>query len=160
MAALKGLLEPILEERVNYVNAPIVAKDRGIGIKEIKNAEAGEFTTLVVLKVKAGRKKAVVAGTLYNKKDPRIVEIDGMPMEVVPEGYMLLMVNEDKAGVIGNIGKLLGDNQINISRMQLGRETVGGKALSVVGIDTAANPEVLGKLRRLPHVLSAKLIKL
>lgn len=160
VAALKGLLEPILEERVNYVNAPIVAKDRGIGIKEIKNAEAGEFTTLVVLKVKAGRKKAVVAGTLYNKKDPRIVEIDGMPMEVVPEGYMLLMVNEDKAGVIGNIGKLLGDNQINISRMQLGRETVGGKAISVVGIDTAVNPELLGKLRRLPHVLSAKLIKL
>ena len=160
VAALKGLLTPILEEPVNYVNAPIVAKERGIEIKEIKSAEAGEFTSLVVLTVKAGSKKASVSGTLYNRKDPRIVEIDGLSLEVVPEGHMLLMINDDKPGVIGNIGRLLGDNQINISRMQLGREHTGGKAISVVGIDAPVGLELLGKLKKLPHVLSAKLIEL
>ena len=160
VAAIKGLLTPILEEPVNYVNAPIVAKERGIEIKEIKSAESGEFTSLVILKVKARASKASVAGTLYNRKDARIVEIDGLSMEVVPEGPMLLMINDDKPGVIGNIGRLLGDNQVNISRMQLGREHTGGKAISVVGIDSPVTPELLGKLKKLPHVLSAKLIKL
>ncbi|MBI3596777.1 MAG: phosphoglycerate dehydrogenase [Nitrospirae bacterium] len=160
VAALKGLLTPILEEPVNYVNAPIVARERGIEIKEIKSAEAGEFTSLVVLTVKAGSKQATVSGTLYNRKDPRIVEIDGLSLEVVPEGHMLLMINDDQPGVIGNIGHLLGDNRINISRMQLGRERSGGKAISVVGIDSPVSPELLGKLKKLPHVLSAKLIEL
>ncbi len=160
VAAIKGLLTPILEEPVNYVNAPIVAKERGIEIKEIKSAEAGEFTSLVILKVKARGSKASVAGTLYNRKDARIVEIDGLSLEVVPEGHMLLMINNDKPGVIGNIGRLLGDNQVNISRMQLGREHAGGTAISVVGIDAPVTPELLGKLKKLPHVLSAKLIKL
>lgn len=160
VAALKGLLTPILEVPVNYVNAPMVAKERGIEIQEIKSAEAGEFTSLVILTFKAGPKKARVAGTLYNRKDPRIVEINGLSLEVVPEGYMLMMINDDKPGVIGNIGRLLGDHQINISRMQLGREHVGGKAISVVGIDAAVTPELLGKLKKLPHVLSARLIKL
>ena len=81
-------------------------------------------------------------------------------MEVVPEGSMLLMINDDQPGVIGSIGRLLGDNQVNISRMQLGREHAGGKAISVVGIDSPVTPELLGKLKKLPHVLSAKLIKL
>lgn len=160
VAAIKGLLTPILEEPVNYVNAPIVAKERGIEIKEIKSAEAGEFTSLVILKVKARSSKASVSGTLYNRKDARIVEIDGLSMEVVPEGQMLLMINDDKPGVIGNIGRLLGDNQVNISRMQLGREHAGGKAISVVGIDSPVPPDLIEKLKKLPHVLSAKLIKL
>jgi len=160
VAAIKGLLTPILQEPVNYVNAPIVAKERGIEIKEIKSAESGEFTSLMILKVKSKSSKASVAGTLYNRKDARIVEIDGLSMEVVPEGSMLLMINDDKPGVIGDIGRLLGDNQVNISRMQLGREHAGGKAISVVGIDAPVTQELLGKLKKLPHVLSTKLIKL
>lgn len=160
VAAIKGLLTPILEEPVNYVNAPIVAKERGIEIKEIKSADAGEYTSLIVLKIKARGATATVAGTLYNRRDARIVEIDGLSLEVVPEGYMLMMINDDKPGVIGNIGRFLGDNRINISRMQLGREHSGGKAISVVGIDSPVTPELLGQLKKLPHVLSAKLIKL
>jgi len=160
IAAIKGLLTPVLEEPVNYVNAPIVARERGITIKEIKSAEAGEFTSLVVLKIKAKSKTATISGTLYNRKDARIVEIDGLSLEVVPEGSMLMMINDDQPGVIGNIGRLLGDNQINISRMQLGREHSGGKAISVVGIDSPVTPELMGQLRNLPHVLSAKLIRL
>jgi D-3-phosphoglycerate dehydrogenase len=160
LAAIKGLLTPILEEPVNFVNAPLIAKERGIEVREIKSPEAGEFTSLVVLKVQGGSRESTVAGSLYNRKDPRIVEIDGLSLEVVPEGYMLLLVNDDKPGVIGNIGSLLGENRINISRMQLGRERPGGKAISVVGIDAAVSDALLNKLRKLPHILSAKQIRL
>ena len=160
VAALKGLLAPILEEPINYVNAPIVAKERGIKIKEVKIAESGEFTSLVRLRVKAKGTKGEISGTLYNRKDPRIVQIDGLSLEVVPEGNMLLMINDDKPGVIGNIGRFLGDNKINISSMQLGREQVGGKAISVVGIDAPVPSKLLEQLKKLPHILSAKLIRL
>jgi D-3-phosphoglycerate dehydrogenase len=160
VAAIKGLLTPILEEPVNFVNAPLIAKERGIEIREIKSQEAGEFTSLLALKVQGGTKEGAVAGTLYNRKDPRIVEIDGLSLEVVPEGYMLLLVNDDQPGVIGNIGSFLGENRINISRMQLGRERPGGKAISVVGIDSAVSSSLLTKLRKPPHILSAKQIRL
>lgn len=160
VAAIKGLLSPILEEPVNFVNAPVTAKERGIEIREVKNQESGEFTSLLVLKVEGGSKKSTVAGTLYNRKDPRIVGIDELSLEVVPEGYMLLLVNDDKPGVIGNIGTFLGENHINISRMQLGRERTGGKAISVVGVDSEIPSALLNKLKKLQHILSAKQIRL
>jgi D-3-phosphoglycerate dehydrogenase len=160
LAAIRGLLTPILEEPVNFVNAPFKAKERGIEIKEIKSQESGEFTTLIVLRVQGGAKQSVVAGTLYNRKDPRIVEIDGLSLEVVPEGPMLLLINNDKPGVIGQLGTLLGQNKINISRMQLGRERSGGKAISVIGVDSEVPAPVLAKLKELSYILSAKQIKL
>ena len=160
VAALKGLLSPILEEPVNFVNAPPIAKERGIEIREVKNQESGEFISLLVLKVQGGMKKSIIAGTLYNRKDPRIVEIDGLSLEVVPEGFMLLLVNDDTPGVIGSIGTFLGQNHINISRMQLGREGSVGKAISVVGVDSEVPPEVLIQLKKLPHILSAKQIRI
>jgi D-3-phosphoglycerate dehydrogenase / 2-oxoglutarate reductase len=160
VAAIKGLLTPVLEEPVNYVNAPVKAKDRGIEVREVKSQEAGDFTSLLVLRVEGGGKTGAVAGTLFHRRDPRIVEIDGMSLEVVPEGYMLLLVNNDQPGVIGNIGNLLGENRINISRMQLGREKSGGKAISVVGVDSEVPSSVLVQLKKIQHILSAKQIKL
>jgi D-3-phosphoglycerate dehydrogenase / 2-oxoglutarate reductase len=160
VAAIKGLLTPILEEPVNFVNAPLKAKERGIEIKEIKNEEAGEFTTLLVLEVQGGGKKSSLAGTLFHRRDPRIVVFDGMPLEVVPMGFMLLLVNDDQPGVIGNIGSVMGKNRINISRMQLGRERSGGRAISVVGVDSEVPSSVLAQLKKVEHILSAKQIKL
>lgn len=160
IAALKGLLTPILEEPVNYVNAPIIAKERGIEVKEVKSNDAGDFASQVLLRVKAGNKEGTVAGILYNRKEPRIVEIDSLEMEVIPEGYMLMLTNNDQPGVIGNLGSLLGDHQINISRLQLGREKPGGQAISVFGIDTAASQDLLAKIKKLPNILSVRQIKL
>jgi D-3-phosphoglycerate dehydrogenase len=160
VAAIKGLLTPILGEPINFVNAPIKAKERGIEIKEIKNEEAGEFTSLLVLEVQGGGKKSSLAGTLFHRRDPRIVEIDGMSLEVLPMGFMLLLVNDDQPGVIGAIGSFLGKNHINISRMQLGRERAGGRAISVVGVDSEVASSLLDKLKKVEHILSAKQIKL
>jgi D-3-phosphoglycerate dehydrogenase len=159
LAALKGLLTPILEENVNYVNAPLIAKSRGIEVKVSTSSVASEYTSLVTIRIKAGGKELSVAGTLNSKKEPRIVQVDNFPMEAVPEGDMLVVMNNDKPGVIGGIGMLMGENGINIARMQFGRESAGGRAISVVSIDSPVSEAIMAKVRKLPNVISVKQVK-
>ncbi|MEW6409078.1 MAG: phosphoglycerate dehydrogenase [Nitrospirota bacterium] len=160
IAVLKGLLTPILLETVNFVNAPFIARERGIEVKETKSSEAGNFVSLIGLKVLSGKKTGYVAGTLYNRRDPRMVQIDEFQVEAVPEGDMLVLSNNDKPGVIGNIGTTLGNNNINIARMQFGRERPGGRAISIVSVDTPVSEELLEKIKKLPNVISVKQIRL
>lgn len=166
LAALKGLLAPVLGDHVNYVNARLIAEERGLEVQEVKSHAAGDLHTLVLLRVEgpdganvkaqAGR----VAGTLLGRKEPRLVEINGFTVELSPSGHMLVLMNHDRPGVIGNMGTLLGRHAINISSMELGREQAGGKALSVWGIDSAPPPEVLEAIKALPNVLSVRQIRL
>jgi len=160
VAVLRGLLNPILEDSVNYVNAPVIAKERGIEIKETRTTDAGDFTSLIILELQSGKNVGRVSGTLYKRKDPRIVSLNGFPLEVFPEGYMLVLSNLDQPGVIGSIGNFLGRHQINIASMQLSREKPGGKAIAVIGIDAPMSPDLLQEIKKLPHILSAKQIKL
>jgi len=160
IAALKGYLNPILLETVNFVNAPFIAKERGIEVKESKSSDAGDFFSKITIRIKAKNKESYVSGTLYSKKDPRVIEIDNFKVEIVPEGELLLMYNNDKPGVIGNIGNLLGKNNINIARMHFGRESAGGRAISVVSLDAKPGSEVLDQLKALPNILSIKQISL
>lgn len=160
IAAIKGFLSPILLETVNFVNAPIIAKERGIEVKETKSTDEGDYQSMIALRVKAKGKEKYFAGTLFSKKDPRIVYIDGFKVEIVPEGELLLLYNNDKPGVIGNIGTLLGKNHINIARMHFGRERQGGMAISVVSIDVHASPEIIDQIKKLPNILSVKQISL
>ncbi|MBI4825621.1 MAG: phosphoglycerate dehydrogenase [Nitrospirae bacterium] len=158
IAVLKGLLEPVLEETVNYVNAPFIAKQRCIEVKEITTDDAGDYHSMLVIRVKAGAKESVISGVLHGKKDPRIITIDGHVIEVRPMGHMLFLTNNDKPGVIGDVGTMLGKNKINIARMQFGREGEGGIAISVVSIDSPVSQEILSEIKKLPNVLSAKQI--
>jgi D-3-phosphoglycerate dehydrogenase len=160
IAAIKGFLSPILEETVNFINAPIIAKERDIEVKETKSTDAGDYQSMVVIRLKAKNKESYLAGTLFSKKDPRIVAIDNFKVEIVPYGELLFIYNNDKPGVIGNIGTLLSKNNINIARMHFGRETLGGRAISVVTIDTPATPQIIEKIKRLPNILSVKYITL
>ncbi len=160
LAALKGLLAPTLQENVNYVNAPLIAKDRGIEVKVSTSDDTKEYTSLITIKVKTVGKELSVSGTLNSKKEPRIIQVDDFPMETVPDGDMLVLKNNDKPGVIGGIGTLLGQNGINIARMQFGREMQGGLAMSVVSIDSQVPDSLLEKVRNLPNVLSVKQIKI
>lgn len=160
IAALKGLLTPILEETVNFVNAPFIAKERGIEVKETKSAGAGDYQSMLVLKIKAKDKERLFAGTLFSRKDPRIIRIDNFAVEIVPEGIMLLIYNMDKPGVIGNLGSFFGRNNINIARMHFGRESAGGVAISVISIDTPITPVHLEEIKKMPNILSAKLLNL
>lgn len=160
IAAIKGFLNPILLETVNFVNAPVIAKERGIEIKETKSTDEGDYQSMIALRLKAKGKEQYVAGTLFSKKDPRIVYIDDFKVEIVPEGELLFLYNNDKPGVIGNIGTLLGKNRINIARMHFGRESRGGMAISVVSIDTHASPKIINQIKKLPNILSVKQISL
>lgn len=160
IAAIKGFLTPILEETVNFINAPVIAKERGIEVKELKSADAGDYQSMLAIRLKAAGTERYIAGTLFSKKDPRIVFIDKFKVEIVPFGELLFIYNNDKPGVIGNIGTLLSKNNINIARMHFGRETQGGTAISVVTIDTPATPQIIEEIKSLPNILSIKQISL
>ncbi|MBI5409008.1 MAG: phosphoglycerate dehydrogenase [Nitrospirae bacterium] len=160
IAVLKGLLTPILLETVNFVNAPMIAKERGIEVKEITTDEAGDYLSTIIIRVKSDGKESSVAGILHGKKYPRIIAVDDFIVEVVPEGELLVCANNDKPGVIGGIGSVLGKNNINIARMQFGRESQGGKSISVVSVDTPVSKELLEELKKLPNILSVKQIHL
>ncbi len=160
IAALKGLLSPILEETVNFVNAPFIAKERGIEVKETKSSNAGDYQSMIALRIKAKEKEMYFAGTLFSKKDPRIIRIDNFAVEIMPDGIMLFIQNNDKPGVIGNLGSFFGKNNINIARMHFGRESAGGKAISVMSIDSPVTAGQLEEIKRMPNVLSVKVLYL
>jgi D-3-phosphoglycerate dehydrogenase len=160
VAIVKGTLTPVLEETVNYVNALIVAKERGIKVKESKSSELEEYTNLVTVEVKTDKGSRSIEGTLFTQKDARIVKIDEFHVDAIPEGYMLVAHNIDVPGIIGKIGTILGTNSINIAAMTFGRERPGGKTLSVLNIDSSVPAEVLSEIKKAKNILDVKLIKL
>ena len=160
ISLLKGLLTPILSETVNYINAPVVAKERGIKVVESRSSEVKDYSNMINLTIKTSREESSAAATLFGKADHRIVRINKFTMEVIPEGHMLVLYNYDKPGVIGNIGVTLGDNNVNIARLHLGREQVDQQALVVLSTDSAVPADVLQKLRNLPHVIAVKSLKM
>ncbi|HXV19111.1 MAG TPA: phosphoglycerate dehydrogenase [Candidatus Omnitrophota bacterium] len=160
VAVIKGLLTPILAENVNYVNASVLAKERGIRITESKSSAPTNFANMIQVDVKTDKKTSSVAGTLFTLDDPRIVMIDNFDVEVETEGFMLLISNRDVPGIVGQIGTLLGNNGINIAGMTLGRDKQGGQARTCLKIDSAISDKVMQEIRKANNILDAKLIKL
>ena len=160
IACIKGLLDQVLDLYVNFVNAPFVAKERGIKVVEIKSSRSTDFASSITIKVRTKEEENVIEGALFGKREPRIVRIDKFFLDAVPEGYLLLLHNEDKPGVIGNVGTLLASNNVNIARLHLGRETVGAEAVSVWNIDTPLSKGLLEKILKLPHIISARVVEL
>ncbi len=160
LAFLKGLLNVILEERVTDVNAPLVAKARGLRVMETSAAESEEFASLLSATLATDRGEWSVAGALFKGREPRLVRIDGYPLEAIPHGWMLVFANLDVPGVIGRIGTLCGRHSINIAGMQLGRERRGGRAVSILNLDDPMPEVVLAEIRAMPDIVLAKLVKL
>jgi D-3-phosphoglycerate dehydrogenase len=157
---VKGLLTPILAENVNYVNAMVLAKERGIKITESRSSEASAFANLVHVTLRTDRERRSIAGTLYSKHDPRIVLIDELRVELEAKGYVLCIWNKDVPGMVGYIGTILGRNRVNIADMTVGRMKPGGRARTLVSIDSPVSEAVLRKIRASKKILDAKLIKL
>jgi D-3-phosphoglycerate dehydrogenase len=160
MSLVKGVLTPILKETVNFINAVSLAKERGINIKEVKSSKELEFVTFIQLEIKTDKESRTVSGTLSANKQPRIVKIDEYYVEAPPLGEMLVMQNWDRPGVIGNLGTLLGAHKINIAFMNFGRQSSGGKAVSVLNVDSVVSAEVLEKIRKTENILAVKVIRL
>ncbi|MBI3458623.1 MAG: phosphoglycerate dehydrogenase [Candidatus Rokubacteria bacterium] len=157
---LRGLLAVILEENVTDVNAPYLARQRGLRVVESKTPVSEDFASLLAAELRTDRGTWQVAGTLFHRKDPRIVQVDGYRLEAHPSGWMVVFTNDDVPGVIGRIGTLFGTRGINIAGMQLGRERPGGRAVSILNLDGAVPDHVLAELRALPNIRSATLVRL
>lgn len=150
-AVLSGFLR-VQSDSVNMVNAPFLAKERGIEVREVKTEREGDYHTLVRVSVKTEAGERSVAGTLFNNKEPRLVELFGIKVEAELSGHMMYIVNEDAPGFIGRIGTLLGENGINIGTFNLGRHSAGGEAVLLLSVDSPVPAEVVDKACAIPGV--------
>src|SRR2546427_3522545 len=156
---VRSLLMPVLREGINLINAMHVAKLRGIKVQETRLPAPENFTNLIVIELKTDVESHRVSGTVFTDKLPRIVNVDGYPLEVVPHGNMIFFTNNDKPGVIGGIGTVLGRFNVNIAGMHLGREDEGGKALALLLVDSPVSNDVIEQFRQIPNILSAKVVQ-
>lgn len=148
---VKGVLEKQLEG-VNIVNAMHLAKTRELNVVVQQSASSKTFTNLVSVKLKTKNEERLLAGTLLSGYGERIVQIDQYPVDITPEGNLLLISHNDKPGIIGKVGTLLGNNDVNIATMQVGRKIVGGSAIMVLTTDKPTSKEVLDQLVELPEL--------
>ncbi len=157
-ALMKGILSATTSEEINLVNAQAFAKDRGIDVVESISNKQGDFHSLLSVEVSSETESKVVEGTIFGKKDARIVKIDDFRIEARPSAFMLFFSNKDEPGVIGNIGTLLGNRKVNMADMQLGRTTPHGKAVAIVNVDTKLSAEILEEIKHLDNILDARMV--
>jgi len=155
---LCGLLGSVLEEEINLINAPYLAEERGIRVSEATTPHSRDFATLISVKCVVDGEEHEVAGTIVGLSEPRIVVIDGYRVEAMPRGVMLVIFADDKPGLIGNVGKLLGEKGINIAAMTFGRKSAGGEAITVLNLDGPLDEPALRAIRATPHVRQAHLV--
>ena len=160
LSVLRGLLAPWVGERVNLVNAPHIAQQRGIRVIESKAPQPQDFVSTVTVSVRTDRGERVVAGTLFGRTQPRIVRLDEFPLEAALEGTAILLYNQDRPGVVGAIGTALAQAGVNISRMQLALHPKSGRALQLISVDSVPGQAVLDSLRALDAVESVQLLNL
>jgi D-3-phosphoglycerate dehydrogenase / 2-oxoglutarate reductase len=156
VALLKGLLAALLKERINYVNAPRLAAERGISVAQTAPRQQSDYNNLITCRVMTSQEQRTIAGTLLAGRAPRIVQIDDYLMDGSPAGRILVMTSRDVPGVIGRVATLLGDHDINIAEWRLGRTAPGGMAMSFINIDDPVDDAVVAALRRLPQVMDIR----
>jgi D-3-phosphoglycerate dehydrogenase len=152
--ALEGLLAPLVET-VNMINAPVIAKERNIDVSEVKRDKANDYQTLLRISITLEKGTFEAVGTLFGVK-PRLVEVNGIKLEATLAPTMLYVHNEDKPGLIGNLGKLLGEAKVNIANFHLGRNSQG--AVALLEVDQAISAELLTQINKLPSVKQAKIL--
>ena len=153
-AVLCGFLR-VQSATVNMVNAPFLAKERGIEVREVRTEKEGDYHTLIRVSVKTDAGERSVAGTLFSNREPRLVELFGIKVEAELAGPMMYIVNEDAPGFIGRIGTLLGEAGTNIGTFNLGRREAGGEAVLLLSLDSKLPAEVLEQAKSLPGVKRA-----
>ena len=153
-AVLKGLMTPMIKDDVNFVNAQILARERGIKVTEAKIAESEEYVNLITVEAICDEGQNKVAGTIFGRKNPRVVNINNFRLELEPVDRFILIHNHDKPGAIGSIGTLLGNHHINISRMRVGQEEGSDKTMIFLRTDSPIPEDVVEELRALPLIIS------
>ncbi len=160
VAALKGLLSHALQERVNYVNASLEAKERGIHVVETRDASIKDYTGSLHLTARGSLGEHSVSGALLGEAEMRITSVDEFPVNVPPNRYMLFTLHRDMPGIIGKIGSLLGSFNVNIASMQVGRKIVRGDAVMVLSIDDPLPEGILAEILKVPGIRDAYTVTL
>jgi D-3-phosphoglycerate dehydrogenase len=156
VALLKGLLMPVLGDKVNYINAPVLAAERGLQVTQTKGLNTGDYANLVSCQVTLeDGEEIIMAGTLLDHKEPHIIQINQYKMNFVPEGYLLILGSFDQPGVIGRVGTLMATNNVNIASWQTGRAEPGGHTLTILTLDQPLAEPVLNQLKQLDFVRHA-----
>jgi D-3-phosphoglycerate dehydrogenase len=159
-AVIKGFLTPMVAEGVNSINAPVLAKERGIKISESSSSAAEDYINLITVRAVGEEKTNILSGTIFGKDQPKILMINDFRLELIPEGHILLIYNLDRPGAIGGIGTTLGANKINIGRMHVGQDKDGERNIIFLQTDTIVPEEVLDALRKMPMVRSVTPLEL
>ncbi len=160
VAFLKGLFTPILQDAVNYVNAPVIAKDRGIRVVESKSDRSHDFINVLRIKVVTNEGENVLVGTVFGKNEPRLVRFNTFRLEALPSGPMLLVYNNDVPGVIGDLGSTLGRSGVNISRMTVGREEASDQNIILLSTNDIISKELLAEVKGLDNIDDALALEL
>jgi D-3-phosphoglycerate dehydrogenase len=154
-AVLAGFMR-VHSDTVNMVNAPFLAKERGLDVREIRHDREGDYHTLVRVTVATSAGDRSVAGTLFGNAAPRLVDMFGIKVEAELEGEMIYIVNDDTPGFIGRLGSTLGEAGVNIGTFQLGRRAAGGEAVLLLSVDDHVPEPVLQRVQELPGVRVVK----
>ncbi len=161
LAALRGMLARVLDSSaINYVNAPSIARERNIRIVESKTTQTSGFTNVITLRAQTAKGTNLVAGALFGQSVVRLVRINDFYLDADPNGHILMLHNRDVPGVVGAVGTILGETSVNIARFELGRERIGGMAVSLIHVDEPIPAATMERLRTLPNIVSAQLITL
>ena len=157
---IKGLLSPVTEEQVNLVNASLVARSRGLHIREQRESQCDNFNSLITVKVTSSGGEKSLSGTFIGG-EPHLAQVNGYWLDVpLGKGYLLFGEHLDRPGIIGAVGTLLGASDVNISFMQVGRHQPRGRAVMILGLDEPITEEQRQKLMAIPDIYSVKLAKL
>lgn len=160
-SVLKGILEPVMDTALNFVNAPLIARQRGIKVSERKEMIEPDFNEMISVRITTGSNDThELWGTIYGDRDIRFVFFDGYYFDMRPEGNLLVVHNNDVPGVVGIIGTILGDAKVNIAAMKLGRKEKGSTVLTLVSIDGELSKDILEKIRSQKPILDASVISL
>ena len=155
-----GLLQPHFDTVVNIVNVGMLAKERGISVDLTRNTEIKDLESSFTATVRTDKVTRTIRGTVFGGKFLRIIEIDDFAIEVTPEGTMMIIFNDDKPGVIGAVGTLLGKHGVNINTMGVGHKAEQGKAILAVSLDKALDEKAIVELKKLDFVKEVYVCKL
>ena len=160
VASLKGLLTPHLSESVNFVNAEQVAETRGIAIGSTTHPTPRDYANLITFRASSDRDEVCISGTVFHEKNQRIVSVNDFRVEFKPEGHLIYIINRDVPGVVGKVGTLLGDREINIAEYNLARSGTGGEAMAIITVDSPLDTETLNFLRSYREMVEVRQVRL
>ncbi|RJP74740.1 MAG: phosphoglycerate dehydrogenase [Candidatus Abyssobacteria bacterium SURF_17] len=159
-AVIKGFLESFLHQNVNYVNASLLMAERKIAVTERKGQMLRDYANLITVRALTDKEECSVAGTLFSRTTPRIVRLNEFYLDACPEGVVLICLNEDKPGIIGNLGTLMAQNGINIGAMTLGRTRRGGEAATILNLDSQLTTGIMDDIKQINYINDARVVKL